>query len=384
MAYRGPIVDVDIHHKPGSDADILPYLPKEWQEYARGNGKVGFSLRPPAARGSGLFNNGARRADSFPADGGPPGSDYELLRDQLLDRYDFYRGLITWDLGEYATHLNRYFAAAMCRAANDWNIETWLSRDKRLVSVAVVPSADPQLAAAELRRVGEHPQIVGVLMSGNPIGRPWGDPHFDPIYEAAAELGLAVSSHVAGGDRPRAIAEVAGTFANGIEHISQLGLGGMHYVSSFITNGVFEKFPTLKLLMVEYGLGWIPPLLWRLDKEIDLLRSESPWVRRMPSEYVRDHVSFSTQPIEESPHSKRALAQLLDTVEGIEDMLCFSTDYPHITMDDPMYVSQLIPQAWHRKVFFENACKVYNLPLPMESTSKDDLSARKDNLAGAL
>lgn len=376
--YRGPIVDVDIHHKPRGDADLFPYLAREWQDYARGNGKVRYSLRPPAGRATGLFDNGARRADSFPAGGGPPGSDYGLMREQLLDRYGLHRALITWDLGEYATHLNRYFAVAMCRAANDWNIENWLSRDERLVSVAVVPSADPGAAAAELRRVGEHPQIVGVLMSGNPMGRPWGDPHFHPIYEAAAELGLAVSSHVAGGDRPRSVAEVAGPFANGIEHVSQLGLGGMHYVSSFITNGVFEKFPTLKLLMVEYGLGWIAPLLWRLDREFDLLRSESPWVRRPPSEYVREHVLFSTQPIEESPHSKRALARLLDTVEGIEDMLCFSTDYPHITMDDPMYVAQLIPQEWHQKVFFENACKLYRLPDP---STPDEQLARA--LAGA-
>jgi predicted TIM-barrel fold metal-dependent hydrolase len=365
--YEGPIVDVDIHHKPKSDADILEYLPERWRTFARGNGIVGYPIKPPSGRPSALMANAARRGDSYPPDGSPPGSDYPTMREQLLDRYDFHRGLITWDLGEYACHLNPYFAQAVCTAANNWNIEQWLSRDERLVSVAIVPSTNPAEAVKELRRVGEHPQIVGVLMSGNPMGRPWGDPHFHPIYEAAEELGLAVSSHVSGGDRPRSMAAVGGPLGNSIEHISQLGQGGMHYVSSFIVHGVFEKFPSLQVLMVEYGLAWIPTLLWRLDREYSLLRSESPWVKRLPSEYILSNMAFSTQPIEESPQDKNGLGDLLATIDGIENVLCFSTDYPHITMDDPRYVARLIPDAWHDKVFYKNACRVYRLPLPKQA-----------------
>jgi hypothetical protein len=364
--YTGPIVDVDIHHLPKRDAEIAAYLPERWQRYAEGNGFTTYPMKPRGGSPITLMDASGRRADTFPADGSPPGSDYELMRVQLLDRYGYYRALVTFDQGEYAAHMNPYFSAAVCRAANDWNIETWLSRDERLISVAVVPSAHPDLAAEELLRVGSHQQIVGVLMSANPVGRPWGDPHYHPIYQVAEEMGLVVFVHVNGIDRPRSMSAVGGLFANSIEYVSQLNQVGMHYLTSFIVHGVFEKFPRLKAMIVEYGLGWIAPLLWRLDREVDLLREESPWVRRLPSEYVRDHVLFSTQPMEESPHDKRALADLLGTIDGIEDMLCFSTDYPHISQDDPMYVARLFPPAWRRKVFFENACRVYGLPLPTE------------------
>jgi predicted TIM-barrel fold metal-dependent hydrolase len=320
-----------------------------------------------------MMDNNARRADSFPADGGPPGSDYDLLRDQLLVRYGYHKGVVTFDVGEYASHLNPYFAAAVCSAANDWNIERWLARDERLLGVAIVPSTNPEAAVQELRRVGKHKQIVGVLMSGNPMGRPWGDPHYHPIYAAAADMGLVVTSHVSAGDRPRSMAAVAGPQGTAIELVSQLGQGGMHYISSFITHGVFEKFPTLKVLMIEYGVAWIPSLIWRLDREMKLLQLESPWVKKLPSEYIHDHFRFSTQPMEEGPTHK-ALIDLLETVDGIDDMLCFSTDYPHITMDDPMYVARLIPQAWHRKVFYENACLL--LGLPVSSAAAEHAVAR--------
>lgn len=362
--YDGPIVDVDVHHKPRGDKQILDRLAKRWREYAIGNGITTYPTKPPAGRKTALMANAARRADAFPPDGSTPGSSYPMLKEQLLDRYGLYRALVTWDLGEYASHLNPYFCADVCRAANDWNIEEWLPQDERMISVAVVPSADPEAAVRELRRVGSHPQIVGVLMSGNPVGRPWGDPHFHPIYAAAEEMGLAVSSHTSGGDRPNSVSAVGGPLANAIEHVSQLGQSGMHYVSSFITHGVFEKFPTLRLLMVEYGLAWIPTLLWRLDREYPMLKLESPWVRRLPSEYILDHVSFSTQPVEENPDDKNGLGDLLASIDGIENILCFSTDYPHITMDDPRYVARLLPNAWHPKVFFQNACRLYRLPEP--------------------
>ncbi|HEX5405535.1 MAG TPA: hypothetical protein VFX16_24940 [Pseudonocardiaceae bacterium] len=58
-----------------------------------------------------------------------------------------------------------------------------------------------------------------------------------------------------------------------------------------------------------------------------MLKMESPWVRRLPGEYILDHISFSTQPVEESPDDKNGLSDLLASIDGIENVLCFSTDY---------------------------------------------------------
>jgi predicted TIM-barrel fold metal-dependent hydrolase len=108
----------------------------------------------------------------------------------------------------------------------------------------------------------------------------------------------------------------------------------------------------------------LPQVIWGLDNNYQLLRFESPNLKRWPSEYIREHVRFSTQPIEESQDDKQALAKLLATVEGVDDMICYSSDYPHISYDDPSYVSKLIPAAWHRKVFCENACRLFGWKLP--------------------
>jgi predicted TIM-barrel fold metal-dependent hydrolase len=362
-AYMGQIVDVDIHHRPKVDSELAPYLSKPWRELITGNGMMSVSLKPPQATPAGMLDNGARRRDSYPRDGSSPGSDYDTLRTQLLDPFNYYKGVLTWDLGEYACHTNPYFAVEVCRAANDWNAEHWLSRDSRLTSVIIVPSATPEEATKELRRAARNQQMVGVMMSGNPIGRPFGDPHFHPIYEVAAELGLVVSVHVSGGDRPNSTTSVGGPRGTAIEHITQLAQSGMHHLSSMIVHGVFEKYPGLRIMLTEYGLAWIPAFLWRMDHEFDLLRRESPWVKKLPSEYIRENVRFSTQPLEEGP-DRHSLIQVLETIPGIEDLLCFSTDYPHMTMDDPTYVRRILPTSWHQKVFVENACKAYAWPVP--------------------
>jgi predicted TIM-barrel fold metal-dependent hydrolase len=208
--------------------------------------------------------------------------------------------------------------------------------------------------------------MVGVLLAGNPVGRPFGDVHFDPIYEAAAELGLPVSIHVAA-DRPSyQIRAVGGRKATMLEDLSQFAQQAMHYVSSYVIGGAFERHPRLRVVVLEYGIAWLPWLMYSLDNQVNLLRQESSWLKRMPSEYVLDHMSFTIQPIEEGP-DRRALLRLLDLYEGIDRLLCFSSDYPHPSMDDPMYVARLLPRDWHERFFYGNACALYGFPTPLRA-----------------
>jgi uncharacterized protein len=374
--YTGPIVDVDVHHRAKSDAEIYSYLPKQWQEFVKGNGREYVSLSPAGPSTFALAPGDGRRMDAWGDEGFYPGSDYEMLRKQLLDPYNYFRAILTHDVGSFATHLNQYYARAVCQAVNDWNIDNWLQKDKRLYSVVVAPMAEPEEAAREIRRVGKHPQMVSVLFSGNPLGRPMGDPLFHPMYEAAADMGLAISVHI-GNDRPNGQMRSAGGTKGYIEELSQWSQQAMHYISSLIVHGVFEKYPNLHVVFKEYGVAWLPSLMLRLDDHTDLLRRESPWVKRWPSEYIQKHIKVSTQPIEESPDGRSRLIDLLQTVDGMDDVLCFSTDYPHWSMDEPEYVARLLPTPWLRKVFCDNACVAFNWRPPADGTVSAQLATAK-------
>jgi len=371
--YQGPIVDVDIHHRPGFDNEFLEYFPQRSRDYAQAAvlSKIPFRV----GRGViGLADQLGRRADSFPEDGGAPGSSYELLREHILDEYGVFRGLLTHDVGEYASHLNHYFAADLCRAANDWNIDRWLTRDERLYSGILSSPSLPDEAVAEIRRLADHPRMAYVALAGNPLQRPLGDPLYHPIYAVASELGLPVGVHVASTEFP-SIQGPAGTRATLIENLSLMGAQAAHYVSSLITHGVFEKFPDLNFLFIEYGLSWLPTVVWNLERDYDLLRMESPWVTKRPTEYVHDHIRLSTQPLEAGrPEEAERLVQLLAGIDGIEDLLCFSTDYPHYSMDDYAFIARSLPTSWHSKVFYENACEFFGWTPPVQAEREPAVS----------
>ena len=128
-------------------------------------------------------------------------------------------------------------------------------------------------------------------------------------------------------------------------------------VTSLIFEGVFERFPKLRVVIMEGGLGWIPSLCGRMDKHWNRLRSEVPHVKRPPSEYVRDHVWFTTQPMEETGSA----ATLLDLFDRIGwDRLLFATDYPHWDYDDPRTSFKAnLTDAQRHQLLYANARKFY-------------------------
>jgi predicted TIM-barrel fold metal-dependent hydrolase len=109
---------------------------------------------------------------------------------------------------------------------------------------------------------------------------------------------------------------------------------------------------------VESGFSWLPPFLWRLNKEWKGLRREIPWTTRLPSEYVRDHVRLTLQPID-GPADPGRLLRAIDQL-GSEELLMFSTDYPHWHFDR---ADEVIPaglnESLKRKILSDNARAFY-------------------------
>jgi predicted TIM-barrel fold metal-dependent hydrolase len=362
--YKGKIIDCDVHHTWRTSEDIIKRLPERWREVASGGlgGALPISGPDPSSGSLG----GGSRMETYPDDGSPPGSDYELQREQLLDAYDIDRVILGFDTGNNNALANPYFAQAVVRAINDWNRDTWLSiPDDRLCSVVLIPGQTIDEAVAEIHRCGAHPRIVAGLIGWNSFGKPLGHPVYHPIYEALTELDLTLNVHIGLGEYANkggahAIA-ASGVPANYYELHVLMPQMMMHHLTSMLVHGVFEKFPTLKMVCIEAGVAWLPWLISNLDANYPLLRRESPNLRRKPSEYLADHIRLTTQPLETSPDPQQLIC-LLETVAGIEDMLCFSTDYPHWDSDTLRYIAKRLPDAWHDKVFHGNAHAAYRWP----------------------
>ncbi|MQA93067.1 MAG: amidohydrolase family protein, partial [Gemmatimonas sp.] len=162
-----------------------------------------------------------------------------------------------------------------------------------------------------------------------------GNRHFRPIYEAALEHGLPVGIH--GGSES---AGVNGPILTGQPtyyfevHSGLVQLAWAH-LSSLVVEGTFVRYPDLKFVIQEMGYAWLPSWMWRMDKEWKSLRTEAPWLERPPSEYMLEHVRFTSQPIEEPP-KREYHQQILEMMHG-RDVLMFSTDYPHWDFDDPRH-----------------------------------------------
>ncbi|MGK9251353.1 amidohydrolase [Paenibacillus humicus] len=346
-----PLIDADVHNEQ-ADSALLPYLAEPWRSRVAGSG-IGYS-------GSGYYSPiGVMKKDSIPADGSKAGSDPELMIRQLIEPYNVEAAILTGVVYNISSTHDPDYAAAICSAYNDYLIAEWLGKHPAFKGAMAVSTLDPLLAAREIDRVGGHPDIVEVIIS-SAARSPLGQRNYHPIYEAAERNGLPLAVHPgAEGGGSSTAPTAAGYPSRYIEWHTNLSQTFMAHLVSFVCEGVFVKYPRLKLVLVEGGVGWLPPLLWRLDKNYKALRSTVPWLRRLPSEYVRDHCFLTTQPIEE-PDNPKHLAELFDMFDA-ENMLLYSSDYPHWDFDAPDMILRKLSTEARRKIFYGNAKRLYGL-----------------------
>jgi uncharacterized protein len=360
------LYDVDVHNSWSSPADLVDYLPERWRPYytASGRRRTVVVSSITSIRPAGTMN----RLDASPASGGVAGSDYELLREQLLDRYGIDRALLTFPLGTEPAFRNSRLAIELCRAANDWLLDRWLDgRDDRLYGLAMVPTGSPTDARSEILRLADHPRIAAVLMVANPLQRPFGDKVYYPIYAAATEVGLPIVMHIGGDLRSRGTGFASGYPTSKADHFGLIDQAAEHHVTSLACSGVFETFPSLRVLFNECGFGWLPSVFWALDAHYRVLKLENPDLNDLPSDYFKRHMWISSQPFDSAADPK-ALISLLETFGGIEDKICFASDYPHHDSENPSHVIARMPRSWRDKVLYKNAAAVLDWPLAREDT----------------
>jgi predicted TIM-barrel fold metal-dependent hydrolase len=251
---------------------------------------------------------------------------------------------------------NQEFGAALCRAVNEWQVATWTGPDKRLKGSIVVPGEDAAAAVAEVEHWARHPDFVQVSMVTHTI-EPLGRRRYWPIYAAAAAHGLPVGLHTSGYNGHAVSA--AGWSSFYVEEHHEVAQSQQALLISLVCEGVLARHPSLKVVIVEAGFAWAAPVAWRLDQHWARLRDEVPHLKRAPSEYIREQVWFTTQPMDE-PERPGDLRDIIDWIGW--DRLLFATDYPHWDFDDPLTAFKIrMSEQERRMVFAENARRVYGL-----------------------
>ena len=344
------VIDCDVHNTVPSIQELLPYLSERWQDYILEHGIK--SLEPnyyPV--GSPL----SASPEIKQASTNLPTTEIATLQKQVLVPWNTEYAILNCLYGVQMIH-NQDWAIAMAQAVNDWQKDKWLAKDQRLRASIIVPYQNPQKAAEEIHRLGNDPGFVQVLLLVR-SEKPYGKQYYWPIYEAAQQYGLPIAIH-AGGNTGYPIMPV-GWPSHYIEDYVSQAQAFQSQLISLISEGVFSKFPKLKVVFTESGFTWVPSLMWRFDKNWKGLRREIPWVDRLPSEIMKDHLRLTTQPMDE-PSNSIFLLEILEQI-GSEEMLLFSTDYPHWHFDKKEEaIPSELPDQLKEKILWKNAKALYN------------------------
>ena len=254
-------------------------------------------------------------------------------------------------------------------AYDRWLEDFCADSNGRLIAVAHLSLGDPHDAAKELRRAVANGARGGVLLPYTHDGKPHGHPDHDPLFAAACDLGVPLGIHTGvdpvtrdlyrrydGLTWPDAIPQ-------GIWFLQLMFSQAVQQAfSTFFLHGTFDRFPELKLVVLEAGAGWLGFWMDRMDAMFaGALRLTMP-LRDLPSTYVRRNVWISADPDE------RALAAIVPYVGA--DRFVWASDYPHSDhtggyIEHVLALARLLPdESARRALVGANAAALYRAADP--------------------
>ena len=340
-------IDCDVHPSlPGLKA-LLPYLEPHWRETVEERGiheldSISYPENAPLTV----------RADWRPKQGRAASTLAQVQKD-LLDPFGTRAAILNCLYGVQLL-FSEDMGAALARALNDWIRAEWLDRDPRLRASIIVPVQSAELAVAEIERLAPDRRFVQVMllaMGETPLGRR----HHWPIYATAERHGLPIGIH-AGSSYRHAVTPVGWPSYYTEDYVNG-AIAFQSQLASLLAEGVFAKFPKLKVVLIESGFTWLPAFLWRFHKYWRGLKMEVPWTDRSPLETVREQVRFTLQPFDAPPDSKE-VERILEHA-GSDRLLLFSTDFPHWQFDGMDALPPGLPNDLVRRILVDNPLETY-------------------------
>lgn len=254
---------------------------------------------------------------------------------------------------------------------NDWQTE-WASADaRRLLPITSIPFWDVAASVREIRRCAADGHR-GILFTGEPqsFGMPvLGDPHWNPLWEVAVELDLPISFHIGSGNMEGGLlrdkVKTYGRMAAFAGFSVELFLNNGRQLCDLLMSGVLARYPTIRFVSVESGIGWLPFVLEAMDYQFagNRVREDRPELELLPSEYFRRNV-YACYWFEQT-----APRHLLNSMSV--DNILFETDFPHPTS---LYGEEVkariesglgtVDPVTRRKILWDNAAALYKVTPP--------------------
>ena len=258
---------------------------------------------------------------------------------------------LRWNPG---SQRNLDFGVALTRAMNTWQVERWVKTGAAAAGLGPCRAGRHRSLRRGDRCAGGRSEFYADPDPAADRRAVSGGRRYWPIFEAAVRNNLPITVHVGGtnghpstgGGWPSYYMEEHHSVAQTMQAV----------LTSLVFEGVFERFPKLRVVIMEGGLGWIPSFSARMDKHWSRLRSEVPHLKRPP---VGICSRASLVHARSQWRSREALPQLIDLFDRIGwDRLLFSTDYPHWDFDDPRYAFKAnLSEAQRDQLLYGNSRK---------------------------
>jgi len=270
--------------------------------------------------------------------------------------------------------------AACVRAVNDWARELYEESNGRFIMLLPLPCQTPEEAVAELVRVAEFGLPTGVIFDWVTAPEPVLHQIWEPLWAAAAETGLPVNLHAnpSGGSRQMGVG-VAGLEPRNqfLMRVANFPMGAMgELMSAVVFSGICDRHPGIRFVLEEAGVGWVPFLFWRFDREYDfggpstrVFKPDVP-LSDKPTEFVKRQVFFTFE-VEEEGGFRRVPEIGYDNFLWASDFPGLDSPWPHSKAMGHAPVEAALGKDGLNRLVFENAVNLYKIPVthPQQRTA---------------